>query len=848
MTDQQLLGLTTFSNPLEIKNALIKKISDLDFEIDIESIFNYIHCSQRLIQKTNITTTQEDIVTTDEYRETINNFDTEEQYITPKELVRHFEVLYDNPATRFNKLLWKTALESVSWYDKKQLELYVKPVIDFLKGRPFLKSDVLYLMTEHLPLIYFFKINPDEDNEAFWQEYELVYNLLGTGNLILDLHAEELNTGQFTTPQLDEFYNRLMMSSHYSRKNMQPQAFNVLSDGIPAEIKPSLMWQRELNILYKAATVEKNDTISELFANTINSALNAFPDDENLLYLRAKYLFHFYTPEEFREDIIITLKKNPNHQKCLFLLGKCYMDLGISRAALIIFENLKKLNPMNMQYVTATALASRKYIDFCISEHDPKENDKYYYITMVTTLIEKEMFEEVAVFAAEAPKEDMDIKALLLLSKNAEDFLITGKKNREELVKALAYAEDKEIIRKIKNYYLKDLPDWAGIKAEKEFIIKYYKEYPNDSNANYQMGMLYYAETDHEKAYDCLLKAKKIDPADIDNYYNLARVTLQVKIYSEAIEYISVYLQYNRYNVVANEVYCDCAYEMKDYLNAHNTAKWLLSICREREVTPKHFFYFTAGLSFYLDKFESQHYNIAYLNDMLELYDQYPKPETFWTNDNGSKSMYWAAIICQKMGHFEKGVTYIETILQNVKEYDWELMENCLFKLLPECLYDSQNFEKLIQTLETPALELLQKQTDNPLAAVSCLFLSLSYSELGSHEAKMQWALDCAKCYMNRNNPPIDWVDEFLLKNIVACIELNLHEHAILLGKAYLGFIKNIKDNHIWLTHNLANSYQALDQKEEALHYHRICIEFGNDLSLECVEVNDSQEFINTLN
>lgn len=848
MTDQQLLGVSTSSNPLEIKNALVKKISDLDFEIDIDSIFNYIHCSQRLIQKTNITTTKEDVVITDEHREIINSLNTEERYVTPEELIAHFEMLYDNPAKRFNKLLWKTALESVSGYDDKQLEAYVKPVIDFLNGRPFLKSDVLYLMTDYLPLIYFFKKNPGEDNEAFWKEYELVYNLLGTGNLVLDLHADELNTGQFTISELDAFYFRLMMSSSYLRKNMLPEAFNALSDGMPAESKPSLMWQRELNILYKVVVVEKHDHIRELLENTINSALNAFPDDENLLYLRARYLFHIYSPEEFREAIIITLKKIPNHQKCLFLLGKCYMELGIARAALIIFENLKKLNPLNMQYVTAAALASRKYIDFCISEHDPKDNSKQYYISMINTLIEKGMFDEVAVFAEEAPKEDLDIAALLLFAKHAENYLTTGEKNREELKKALWLTTDKSIIKNIREYCLKDLPNWSDYKVEKDFIFDYYNEFPDDSNANYHVGMFYYAEGDYEKAYDYLLKAKEINPADIDNYYNLARVALQVKIYSEVMEYISVYLQYNRYSVVANEVYCDCAYEMKDYLNAHNTAKWLLSICREREVIPKYFFYFTAGLSFYLDKLESQNYNIAYLNDMLELYDQYPKPETFWTNDNGSMSMYWAAVICYKMGYYEKGVTYLETILQNAKEYNWALMECCLFKLLPECLYGLQNFEKLIQTVEKPTTELLRKKINNPVAAIPGLFLSLSYFELGNNEAKMEWALTCAKCYMNRENPPVDWVDEFLLKNITDSIELQLHEHTILLGEAYLGFIKQIKDEHIWLTHNLANSYQALGKKEEALHYHRICIELGNDLSLESAEVNDSQEFINTFN
>lgn len=847
MTDQQLLGVNSLSSKEEIKHALINKISDLDFEIDIEKFFKYIHCSERLIQKTKTTTTKNETLITEEHRELIKDFNAEQGYNSPEELVRHFEILYDNPSTRFNKLLWKSALDSLSKYDREHLDTYLKPVIEFLKERPFLKSDVLFLMNETLRLQKFFIVtDANENDEEFWLPYRFVRNIvLGDGNLILDLHAEEINNGQFNTSQLDDIYNRLMMSSQFSIKNKLPEAFNVLADGIPANIKPLLLWQREINILYKAVVIEKIENISEIFVNTINNALNAFPEDEHLIYVRAKYLFHLYTPEEFQKDIITTLKEIPHHQKCLFLLGKNYMQLGISRAALIIFENLKKLNPLNMQYVTAAALASRKYIDFCISEHDPIDNDKSYYIKMISSLIEKEMFEEVGVFAAEAPKEDPDIKALLILSNDVEIFLISEKKNKEELIRALSYTKDKEIIQKIKKHYLKDLHNWSDIKAEKDFIINYYKEYPNNSNANYHMGMVYYAETDYEKAYDYLLKAKEIDASDVNNYYNLARVTSLVDIHSEAKEYISVYLQYNKYDVVANEVYCDSVYEMKDYLEAHLTAKWLLSLCRKHEFNTKYFFYFTTSLFFYIDKFEKENLNLDYLNEMLELYDQYPKPATFWTNDNGSKSMYWAANICFKIGNYEKSVKYLETILQNVKEYKWELKENCLFKLLPESLHALQKFQKLIQVLETPTTELLQEKPYDSSVAVSCFYISHAYSELGNNEAKMHWALTCVNCYMDMKNPPINWVDDYLLRHFKTCLELELFEQAILLGKAYLEFIKTTKENHIFISHNLGLICSAIGKPDEALHYHRICIEFGKEILLESLEINDSMEFVN---
>lgn len=848
MTDQQFLGVNTAADKKEINNALIKKISHLDFEIDIEIIFNYIHCSQRLIEKTDNINVGEEIIITDEYREVIEDFNTEEGYDTPEELVRHFEILYDNPATRFNKLLWKSAIESLWGFEDEKLEDFLMPVADFLNAKPFLKSSVLFLIAENLPFRSFFAKEKNEENNEFWQQYGFVHHLLRVGNLQLDLHADVINTGQFSSPQLDDIYSRLLTSSNYYRDNFLPQAFIALQDEMSVDIKPLLIWQRELNILYKAVFVDKAEEASHLFQTTLQNALTAFPNDEQLLYIRAKFLFNVYTPEQFKEEIIATLKAIPNHVKCLFLLGKCYLKLGSPRAALIIFENLNKFNPLNMQYVTSAAIASRKYIDFCISEHDPKDNDKQYYLRMISTLIEKGMFDEVTVFADEAPKDDGDIKALLLYAKDAETYLVHGEKNKQQLIKALSLTKDKEIIRKIKTYYLNDMVYFSDIVLEKDFIFEYYKENPDDSTANYHLGIFYFADGNHEKAYDYLVKAKEIDPANIDNYYNLARVTSILGIHSEAIEYASAFLQYNKYNIIANEVYCDCAYSLRDYRAAHNNAKWILSICRDNEFDAKYFFYFTTSLSYQMDKFEAKDYNLGYINSMLELYDHYPKPDDFWINDNGSRSMYWAADICFKIGHYEKAAEYLECILINVKEYDWNLRENCLFMLLPQCLHALQKFEKLIQVLEVPTLELLQEKPYDPSAAVSCLHIAHAYFELGNNEAKMQWALTCANCYMKRNNPPIDWVAEYIVEHFLACLDLELHEQTIILGKAYLQFVKEIKDQHVWLTHNLANSYLALGKKEEALQYHRMCIEMGDEIYLECIEVNDSKEFLNAFN
>ncbi|MDR7212063.1 hypothetical protein [Flavobacterium piscis] len=848
MTDQQFLGVNSLSDKTEIKNALIKKISDLDFEIDIELILKFVHCSQRLIQKKDHLVENDEAVYSEEYWDLIKDLNTEEGFDTPEKLINHFNALYENVSTRFNYSLWKSAIESLKWDDSIKLNDYVKPVIDFLKNNPYLKSDVLILLADRFPFGHFFSRARNEENKEFWQQYGFVHKLLEIGNFDFDLHADVLNNGQFTSSQLDDFFARLMNSSYYYRNGLYPQAFNSLAEGIPADAKPLLFWHRELNILYKAVFVEKIENITDLFKNTLNSALISFPQDEQLLYMRAKFIFQLYKPEVFKKEIITTLKIIPNHEKCLFLLGKCYMKLGIPRAALIIFENLKKISPINMRYVTSAAVASRQYIDFCINEHDPNDNDKQYYIKMIDTLIEKGMFDEAAVFAAGAPKGDGDIEALLLYSEDVEGYLLTGKKDKDKLMEALSRTTDKEIVRKIKQHYLKDFPNWSDIKAEKDFITDYYKSYPNDSMANYQMGMFYFAESDIENAYEYFVKAKEIDPDNIDIYFNLARVTSMLQLHSEAIEYIKIYLQYNKYNVIANEVYCDCTYSLRDYYSAHKNAKWLLSICRRNEFDPKYFFYFTTSLSYYMDKTENKYYNLEYIISALEIFDQYPKPATFWTNDNGSRSMYWAATICYKTGHYVKAVEYLECIFVNVREYNWDLMEKCKFELLPQCLYELQQHENLIQSLEIPTQEVLKSKLYDPSVGSSSFYISHAYGMLGNNIDRMQWALTSVKCHMKMVNPSIDWVENYILNNFEACLELQMEDYIILFGEAYLDFIRLPNNNHIWITHTIANRYLAAGQKDTALQYHKSCLEFGKIVSMDYQEIRDSEDFINSFN
>ncbi|PWB27643.1 tetratricopeptide repeat protein [Flavobacterium sp. HTF] len=844
MTDHQFLGVAEFPDKNEIKEALAKKIHDLDFENDIETIFDYIKCSKRIVPKKEIVTVENDPVLTDEYREIIKDFGIE-GFDTPEKLIGYFTSLYDNPSLRFHKLLWKSAIDSLSIYDYNKRLDYVIPVVEFLCKKSFIKPEVLRLIGESLPFEALSAEVFKEDN-PFWAKYNFVCGLLQSKNIEFELYADILNTGQFTSEELDYMFTQLMISSVEYRNENYRQAFSILHQQIADDIKPAFIVEREFNILHKIISLEKKEEVPQIYLSRIKNAFEKFPDHEEFLYLRIKILFESNPPEKFREQVISALKIIPGHSKCLFLLGKCYMKLGISKTALTIFENLMEMHPLNVEYVTNAALATRQYIDSCFKVSDQKSQNKAYYINIINFLTEKKLFSEIPHFASKISEEDNDLKALLLYAKDAETFLLTGEKDKAALLKAIDLASDKEVVRKIKEYYLKELIIGPDYEEENKFIRDYYQENAANAVANYKMALFYFGLNEIENAYTYFLKSKEINPSNIRNYIYLARCSNYLGRSEETMAHVSIYLMHNTYDVMANEIYCDAAYSLKQYKNAYEGTKWLLSICNDNERDAKYFFYFTASLSLYLSEHNEKYYNLQYVNEMLGLYDQYPKPNDFWTNDNGSTSMYWAATLCYQIGHYEKGAEYLQCILENTKEHNWNLTEKCL-QLLAECLLGLEQYDRIIELIEPQVLKVLEKNQYDVSVSQATFYLSYAYFAINDHESRMKWALTSVYCFMQAENPDTAWAENYLVNNLAACLEFDVKKSIIPIGKAYLEIVKTPNPNHIWVAYTLANAYSANGEQNEASRYYRICFEFGTLFpGVYTEEIKYAEQFLKT--
>lgn len=842
MTDLQLLDVENPADKTEIRQALLNKISNLDFEIDIERIFSYILCAKRLTQQ--LDAADSGLIMSD--TEKLVQSGVQVLCDSPEKLIEYFTILYDNAASRFNKSLWKAAVDYVKENDSVNLASYCKPVADFLTEKPFLKSETLRLLAHAFPFSTFFPNRNDEETKDFWQQYGYIYNLLRKGNPELDMLAHTVNPEQYTAVQLDDIYNRILYSARFYHEKKYAQAFNTLSEGIPADLKPLMVWQRELNILYKAVFIEQQENAANILKETLHTALSYFPVDEQLLYMQAKYILQTDGPEKAKDAIVKIVKIVPHHPKSMFLLGTCYMDLGIYRAAMIIFKNLEKIDPLNLQYTIAGAKAKRAYIDFCIAEHDPKDNNKQYYISMVIELIEHTMYDEAVDFAAQAPTGDADLTALLLYTNDIKTYDQKGIKNKEVLFDALLSANDKEIRRKIKAHYLKDIPTWSEIQNEKKFIHTYFEENPSDAIANYQMGMYFFSITDYKQAYTYFLKAKEINPSDPIMYYNLARAASFIDKLEEAVQYMSVYLMYNKYVLVANENYCAWNFTLKEHKKAHFSAKWILSICRTDEFKPDYFYYFTAGLNLYLNTIPKEDHNPAYIYEALELYDQYPKPDAFWSDEDGLKSMCWAANLCYELDNHEKCIDYIMQTLPHITDDNSASAKMGLFELLPKSLYKLERHEELIELVSGRTQDLLNDTGYQYDMAPAAFYLSLAYGALEQYEMQMEWSVICANSYMLKETPPIDWIDTYLTDKFGVCVDHDVDSYIIPIGAAYLEMIKTTNLNHAWIAHNMANVYAAFDQEEEALEYHKMCLAFCEEFPGECEEERmGSQAFIN---
>ena len=636
MTCWEVLGITKTQDKNKVFQALVKKVNEADFENDLEYVFR---CKKAYDSAIALVAAMEPEKTAhypwgssqDTGEHIIPYLDEEEIYQTPEQLISRFTFIYDNLATRYNLLYWKSAIANAKLHTTVSLQEYCFPIIDFLASHRFLKTDVLTEFRKSFPLASLFSTEEWKAAEKENEMYPYIKFLVARGNIELDLHIDDLLTYNFTSDQLEAILIRLAVSLNFARQNDLPRAYNVLIENIPDEAKPLLVKQRELNILFRLALIEEQEETKSYFTDALDQALKRFPGDEHLVFLRASYLFRTASAEEARKALIEILRVSPANDKCFFLLGKCYLKLDLLNEADIIFRNLISRAPLNVEYWAQSAVATQRLLKEQ-SQNDSLNKDKAYYINRITQLVDLNLYEEINELSPDFPA-DPDIKALQLYAAACEKYYFEGLREIALLDEAVDYARSPDIILRIVRKQLEFHPNFGDVARIKDYIFKHLALFPDDDQLNFKAGSYYLLLEDYAKAWKHYNKAHEANPHNLDVYLGLARAAEYLEDYQLAKENILHYQHAHNYDPVGYEILTRCSYNMQDYYTCVRSSWWLMSIKDPKNVSTEDQFFLVNALYNFVRNFPTDLENcpglLLDIQEVILLFDSLPKETEF---------------------------------------------------------------------------------------------------------------------------------------------------------------------------------------------------------------------------
>jgi len=103
-----------------------------------------------------------------------------------------------------------------------------------------------------------------------------------------------------------------------------------------------------------------------------------------------------------------------------------------------------------------------------------------------------------------------------------------------------------------------------------------------------------------------------------------------------------------------------------------------------------------------------------------------------------------------------------------------------------------------------------------------------------------------ANAYLQTTTPPIDWLKNFLAEKFGVCLGYKITDFILPMGDFYLKNISPLNANHVWIAHHMGNVHAATGNKEEAIKYHKHCLDLGLNFPDICVlEKTNSQNYLN---
>lgn len=841
MNDWDNPGISPINNKDYILKALKESVSELRFEEDLPQFFQYLKTYHSLIKKAERTTTELEGLSdakleTKSEDNVILFLDADRTYSTPTELVARFKEIYDNPALRFNRLVWKSAIANAMQHSFNGLSYYCIPIIHFLKTHYILKSEVLTELLKAFPF-------EEEFSSSEWEEITLkehpelraVEVLLKRGHSEIEIFIEVVKDSPLTLPEKDLTIRYLIEAHDLIKKRNLQEAFQSLATRIPDNKKVPVIWHKMINIAFMAAYRYKHEHAEHIFKNVMEYALEFFPEDSHLLYMRALSDFESETDCHLvKSRIVEAIKIHPTAEKLYYLLGRTCLQLEQYGQALEIFRELQKMDALNGEYTVYSAVAFRYFIKNQLNDNSIEKN-KAFYLTIIHQLLDQHLFDEINELHFEIATDD-DVQALLIFAKAYETYIISGQKDFDALEKALELTKDKAITFRIKEYFLDNMQTWDEIASRESMIRSFYEEFAERDINTYHMGKYFHAITDYKTAYDYYLKALEINPDNLEIYFSISQVCENLKLYDLAVKYISVYLQYSRYNIASVKIMAFSSFQLENYNQAFTNYKWLFSLMDQRKITPNQLLFCVCSLYNYI-KFDKAiegdyQYKKTFVKDELENLESYLKPEGFYESTDGHETLYWLTMLCKHVELDEEGLDYVKQI-----EALGHLPAQWIIDEIADCrLHYMRSLglhQELIDWLEDDIEEKIRTEKNDNHVALKSFYIAFAYEGLDNIEKEFQWKMNTAYYYASMDDAHSkeasrkEWLETFTVNIVNRFESVFEREKTIEAGKAYFEIQKEPHFRHAMVAHYMAVAYEALNDKENSLKYHQICLDYN---------------------
>ncbi|MCX2681965.1 tetratricopeptide repeat protein [Galbibacter sp. EGI 63066] len=668
-------------NQTEVLQQLHEQIKDLDFDYESNRFLELLSRYRQVYKEINYPSEGLHAL----LKKTVE-LPEEKKILDPEQLIARFLEIYEKLDTRFDIRYWQSVIESDRKNSAIKTEEYCMPIAGFLMEHSYLKSDVFFLLKKAYPFDHLFQ-SPAwkvlmRNNE---KKYVFIERIMNGGNFEQDLlidtlpihtYASEqlasfLDAGKdkddFLQPisdasrQLDDLMGAILHSSILQRDGKDQVALQVLNN-IPFEKRPLIAWQRMMQILYKAAILQGVEEPKEIFPKAMAEALRFFSDDEHLLYLQAAFRLETRPVNEAKEDLVMLLKKHPQQDKLLFLLGKCYFKLEKYKTAYTIFKHISELYPLNLEYASFIA----RSLDGILSQPIVAGKQEVYVERMLLQL-EMEIYDLIAV--PDELNSDPDIRALKNYAESTSEAITDKDSNFIDKVNKVQSILDEARTPKVRNFLINRLlklyPTYDDLANDKDRLLHFYEEFPEIYDTSHALAGAYMGEEDYEKALSFYEKAKDLN-GNIYVYQGIARAALHLEQYDKSIAASRVFQQARRYDRTGFYCMGKSYFNMEEYLHAYENFKWMVQIVRPQPSAHDQYV-FMASLSKFMGQKEQEGMQTTSfkgeIEKALELFDSFKRPNGFEESKDGQWAVFHAAKLCEYALLYEKGLLYVNELM-----------------------------------------------------------------------------------------------------------------------------------------------------------------------------------------